>query len=55
MAGTALETLLLRCPTCLDEWNRANQVFLSNYSVSPFMIMCKDEIKSAKDLAGHSR
>lgn len=51
-AGAANETLLLKCPECLAEWEQWNIKNFGAYSTSGFRLLCTKPIKSLEDLAG---
>lgn len=51
-AGASLEAVLLRCPTCLQEAQANNIVQLGGYATTPYLLMCRKEVKSVAELKG---
>lgn len=51
-SGATLETLLLRCPQCLQEIRKINSVPLMSYSTAPYNLICRDVVKTVADLKG---
>ncbi len=50
--GAAMETILLNCAECVAENKKNNAVALAGYLPSPYMLMCRDDVKSLADLKG---
>ncbi|EBA07794.1 C4-dicarboxylate ABC transporter substrate-binding protein [Sagittula stellata] len=51
-AGAATETILLHCPSCLDEAKAIEQLPLGMFAASPYVLMCREPIASVADLKG---
>lgn len=51
-AGAMNELMLLHCPGCQAEYKRNNAVAFGGYNTTPYLLMCKPEIKSVGDLSG---
>ena len=50
--GAAVETLLLNCPSCIEEFQKINSVPLGGFTGSTYAIYCREPIKTVADLAG---
>lgn len=50
--AAAAEYNLLNCPECLEEYKKANVVYMGTYSTSPYRIISKEPIRSTADLKG---
>jgi TRAP-type C4-dicarboxylate transport system substrate-binding protein len=50
--GALVETTLLHCPQCLDEYKRNNAVSFSGYAVPPYELMCNKPVRTVADLKG---
>lgn len=50
--GAMNETLMLNCPSCHEEFRRNNAVGFSGFGVSPYLFMCRKEVKTTADLNG---
>lgn len=50
--GAYMETVLLNCPTCIEEHHRNNAVFLTGYATTPFKLMCRKKVQTVADLKG---
>jgi len=50
--AAATEFNLLHCTACLDEYKKANVIYMGTYSTSPYRIISKMPIRSTADLAG---
>lgn len=50
--GAAMETVLLNCPSCITENKKNNGIALGGYMASPYMMMCRQNIKSLADVKG---
>jgi TRAP-type C4-dicarboxylate transport system substrate-binding protein len=51
-AGAGSETLLLNCPSCLEEYKALNAIPLSPYPGAASVFMCVKPVKSVEDLKG---
>ena len=51
-AAAMNEYQLLRCPSCLDDYERNNVKPLAWYSTSPYLLMCTSKVTSLDELAG---
>jgi TRAP-type transport system periplasmic protein len=51
-SGAALETMTLHCPSCIAEFKKANLVPLSGWTSAPYMLACREPVKSMADLKG---
>jgi TRAP-type C4-dicarboxylate transport system substrate-binding protein len=51
-SGAALETLTLNCPSCLAEFRKIGIVPLSGWTSAPYMLACRDPVKTLADLKG---
>ena len=51
-AGAGSESLLLNCPSCLEEYKALNAIPLSPYPGAASIFMCVKPIKSVEDLKG---
>jgi TRAP-type transport system periplasmic protein len=50
--GAGSETLLLHCPSCLEEYKKLNAIPLSPYSGAASVFMCNSQIKSVAEFKG---
>jgi len=50
--GAAVETLTLHCPSCIAEFKKINLVPISGWTSSPYMLACREPVKSLADLKG---
>jgi TRAP-type C4-dicarboxylate transport system substrate-binding protein len=50
--GAGSEVLLLQCPSCLEEYTKANAIPLGGTAVAPSFLMCTKPVKSVEDLKG---
>jgi len=50
--GAMNETVLLHCPSCLKEAQDNNLVQLGGYATTPYLLMCRREIRKVDDLRG---
>jgi TRAP-type C4-dicarboxylate transport system substrate-binding protein len=50
--GAGSETLLLHCPSCLEEYKKLNAIPLSPYSGAASVFMCNTPIKSVAEFKG---
>ena len=50
--GAAMETLLLNCPSCIEEFQKINAVPLGGFTGSPYYLSCREPLRSAADLKG---
>lgn len=51
-AGAAAETVMLHCPSCLAEAKKINQIPFAGYAGAPYVLMCREPIKTVEDLKG---
>jgi TRAP-type C4-dicarboxylate transport system substrate-binding protein len=51
-AGAGSESLLLNCPSCLDEYKQLNAIPLSPYPGAASIFMCVKPVRSVEDLKG---
>ncbi|KAA2314962.1 hypothetical protein DL237_17755 [Pseudooceanicola sediminis] len=51
-AGAMNELLMLNCPQCQAEFKRNNAVGFAGYNTTPYLLMCKPEVKTVADLDG---
>ncbi len=52
MIGALNETVLLDCPSCLEEYRDRNVVYLGAYATTPYLLMCKDPVATLSDVKG---
>lgn len=52
VAGAATEIVMLHCPGCLKEYKNNKNVFLGGYGVTPFQLMCKDDLRRVDQFKG---
>ena len=50
--GAAVETLTLNCPSCIAEFKKINLVPIAGWTSSPYMLACREPVKSLADLKG---
>jgi len=50
--GAAMETLLLNCPSCIEEFQKINAIPLGGFTGSVYALYCREPIKSVAELAG---
>jgi TRAP-type transport system periplasmic protein len=50
--GAALETMYLKCPTCLDELKKFNAVAIGGWTSSAYVLTCREPIKTYAELKG---
>jgi TRAP-type C4-dicarboxylate transport system substrate-binding protein len=50
--GASNEAVLLHCPGCLEEARKNNLVQLGGYATTPYLMMCRKEVKTVADLKG---
>jgi len=51
-AGARVETMMLGCPECLEEYRRNNAVSFVGQSVPPYHLLCRSPIRTVADLKG---
>ncbi|GIX15562.1 MAG: hypothetical protein KatS3mg118_3521 [Paracoccaceae bacterium] len=51
-AGASMEVMLLRCPSCLAEARAINQIPLAGHAGAPYVLMCREPVRSVADLKG---
>ena len=52
VAGAATEVVMLNCPGCLKEYKKNKNVYLGGYGVTPFQVMCRDDLRKIKQFKG---
>jgi TRAP-type C4-dicarboxylate transport system substrate-binding protein len=52
VAGATAETLLLKCPQCIEEFRRNKIVWLIGVGLSPSRLLCSKEVNSLADVKG---
>lgn len=52
VSGALMETILLNCPQCIDEYKKNNGVVFAGYSVQPYYLMCTKPIETVDDVKG---
>jgi len=52
MIGALNETVLLDCPSCLEEYRGRNIVYLGAYATTPYLLMCKEPVATLSDVKG---
>ncbi|MGR3453528.1 C4-dicarboxylate TRAP transporter substrate-binding protein [Pseudooceanicola sp.] len=52
MVGALNETVLLGCPSCLEEYQGHNVTYLGAYATTPYNLMCKDPVSTLSDIQG---
>ena len=52
VAGATAETLLLRCPQCIEEFRKNNVIWLIGVGLSPSRLLCTKPITSLADVKG---
>ena len=52
IAGASTELVMLNCPGCMREYKKHKTVFLGGYGVTPFQLMCKDNLRRVADFKG---
>ncbi|MBF9033242.1 hypothetical protein HKCCE2091_03240 [Rhodobacterales bacterium HKCCE2091] len=52
VAGASLETLLMDCPQCVQEFSDNNLVFLGGHVPTPYRLLCREEVASLDDVQG---
>lgn len=50
--GAALETVMLHCPECLDDFKNNNAVLVAGYMTTPFNLICREPVRAVSDLKG---
>lgn len=51
-AGAMTEFITQNCPKCLDEFKAQNHVYMGHIASSPYVLLCRNEIRTAADLKG---
>ncbi|MCC6947240.1 MAG: TRAP transporter substrate-binding protein DctP [Bradyrhizobiaceae bacterium] len=51
-SGGAVETVIMNCPSCLEEFRKINTVPLPGWTSSGYYLACRDPIRSLADLKG---
>jgi TRAP-type C4-dicarboxylate transport system substrate-binding protein len=52
IAGATIETIMLNCPRCLDEYKNMGAVFLAGYGPTPYRLLCAKPVKGSDDIKG---
>jgi len=52
MAAAVAETVLLDCPDCRAEWEKAGIAYVAPYATLPYYLMCKGDLQSSADIQG---
>lgn len=52
VAGASLETLLMDCPQCVQEFTDNNLVYLGGHVPTPYRLLCREEVTSLADVEG---
>ena len=50
--GAAMETLMLNCPSCIEEFQKMNAVAMGGFTGSPYALYCTTPIKTVAELKG---
>jgi TRAP-type C4-dicarboxylate transport system substrate-binding protein len=50
--GAAMETLMLNCPSCIEEFQKMNAVAMGGFTGAPYALYCTQPIKSVAELKG---
>lgn len=51
-SGALVETMLLHCPQCLEEYRKNNAVAFVGNAVPPYELLCNKPVKTVADLKG---
>ncbi|MGP1680222.1 MAG: TRAP transporter substrate-binding protein DctP, partial [Burkholderiales bacterium] len=51
-SGALVETMLLHCPQCLEEYRKNNAVSFTGYSTAPYELLCTKPFKTVAELKG---
>ena len=52
IAGATLETIMLNCPQCLEEYKKLNAVLVAGYGVTPYRLLCAKPVSGPDDIKG---
>lgn len=52
IGGAVTEYVMLRCPDCIDQFARYNQLYLGTGTGTQWRLLCNKPVKSAADIAG---
>ncbi len=52
VAGAALQTMLMDCPQCVEEFTKNNLVFLGGHVPTPYRLLCREDVSSLADIEG---
>ncbi|MCB1395665.1 MAG: C4-dicarboxylate TRAP transporter substrate-binding protein [Rhodobacter sp.] len=52
VAGASLQTMLMDCPQCVQEFTDNNLVFLGGHVPTPYRLLCREDVSSLADIAG---
>lgn len=50
--GAMNETVMLHCPQCQEEYKKNDAVAFAGYGTSPYLFMCRGDVKTIDDLKG---
>jgi TRAP-type C4-dicarboxylate transport system substrate-binding protein len=50
--GAAMETVMLNCPSCTEEFQKFNAVMMGGFTGAPYAIYCREPVKTVDDLKG---
>lgn len=51
-SAAAVETIMLDCPQCIEDYRKQNAVYLVGYSAASFKLMCKGIVTKLEQVAG---
>jgi TRAP-type transport system periplasmic protein len=52
IAGATIETIMLNCPQCLEEYKKMNAVLVAGYGVTPYRLLCAKQVSGPDDVKG---
>lgn len=52
VAGASLQTMLMDCPQCREEFADNNLVFLGGHVPTPYRLLCREDVSSLADISG---
>jgi TRAP-type C4-dicarboxylate transport system substrate-binding protein len=52
IAGATIETIMLHCPQCLEEYKKMNAVLVAGYGVTPYRLLCAKQVNGPDDIKG---
>ncbi len=50
--GAAMETLMLNCPSCIEEFQKINAVAMGGFTGAPYALYCREPVRTVADLKG---